>query len=160
MSKTIFNVAILVVILGGAIWFLTRGAGNSNEIVLTDSEMNSAMQASQDAYSTSTTNSGNGAMMQAGTTGSAGTAITNNKKIMNATFNTNKGNFTIQFESESGVGVKVLTHDILGRKVYDQSFDAVSNFNQNIQLSNVSAGIYFVTVIDGNRRTVKKIIIN
>jgi subtilisin-like proprotein convertase family protein len=74
--------------------------------------------------------------------------------------NPNKGNFTIQFESKSNSGVKVLVHDILGKKVYDTTFENTSNFNQNIQLQNVSAGVYLVTVIDGDRRTVKKIIVN
>jgi len=74
--------------------------------------------------------------------------------------NPNKGTFTIQFESKSNDGVKVFVHDILGKKVYENTFEATSDFNQNIQLQNVSPGIYLVTVIDGDRRTVKKIIVN
>jgi subtilisin-like proprotein convertase family protein len=74
--------------------------------------------------------------------------------------NPNKGSFTIQFESKSNDGVKVFVHDILGKKVYENTFESTSNFNQNIQLQNVSAGIYLVTVVDGDRRTVKKIVVN
>ncbi|SNS02936.1 reprolysin-like metallopeptidase [Flavobacterium sp. ov086] len=74
--------------------------------------------------------------------------------------NPNKGSFTIQFESDATNRVQVYVHDILGKKVYSNSFDNTSNFNQNIQLSNVSSGIYLVTVIDGDRRTVKKIVVN
>ncbi|MNG07850.1 hypothetical protein D3C84_911710 [compost metagenome] len=74
--------------------------------------------------------------------------------------NPNKGSFTIQFESKSNDGVKIFVHDILGKKVYENIFESTSNFNQNIQLQNVSAGIYLVTVIDGDRRTVKKIVVN
>ncbi|MRX69154.1 T9SS type A sorting domain-containing protein [Flavobacterium resistens] len=74
--------------------------------------------------------------------------------------NPNKGNFTIQFESQSETGVKVFVHDILGKIVYSKTFEASSNFNQTIQLPNSAAGVYLVTVIDGNRRTVKKIIVN
>ncbi|MCD0470048.1 reprolysin-like metallopeptidase [Flavobacterium sp. JAS] len=74
--------------------------------------------------------------------------------------NPNKGNFTIQFESDATNRVQVYVHDILGKKVYSNSFDNTSNFNQNIQLSDVSSGIYLVTVIDGDRRTVKKIAVN
>ncbi|WP_264535476.1 reprolysin-like metallopeptidase [Flavobacterium sp. N1736] len=73
--------------------------------------------------------------------------------------NPNKGNFTIQFESDSTKKIAVFVHDILGKSVYSNSFEATSNFNQNIQLQNVSAGIYFVTVIEGDKRTVKKIIV-
>ncbi|TPG33433.1 reprolysin-like metallopeptidase [Flavobacterium pectinovorum] len=74
--------------------------------------------------------------------------------------NPNKGNFTVQFESDATNRVEVFVHDILGKKVYSNSFDNTSHFDQNIQLSNVSSGIYLVTVIDGNRRTVKKIVVN
>jgi subtilisin-like proprotein convertase family protein len=73
--------------------------------------------------------------------------------------NPSKGNFTIQFTSESKSGVKVFVHDSFGRNIYFKDFESVPNFKENIQLSNVSAGVYFVTVIDGDKRTVKKIII-
>lgn len=74
--------------------------------------------------------------------------------------NPNKGSFTVQFESKSENGVTIFVHDILGKKVYENTFESTSVFNQNIQLQNISAGIYLVTVIDGDRRTVKKIIVN
>lgn len=74
--------------------------------------------------------------------------------------NPNKGNFTIRFESDSVNRVQVFVHDILGKKVYSNSFDQTLHFNQNIQLSNVSSGLYLVTILDGDRRTVKKIIVN
>lgn len=74
--------------------------------------------------------------------------------------NPNKGNFTVQFTSDSLNRAQVYVHDILGKKVYFKTFDPTSFFNQNIQLSDVASGIYFVTVIDGDRRTVKKIIVN
>lgn len=73
--------------------------------------------------------------------------------------NPNKGNFTVQFQSETS-SVKVLVHDILGRNIYSNVFESSGAFNQNIQLPNVSSGIYLVTVIDGERRTFKKIIVN
>jgi subtilisin-like proprotein convertase family protein len=74
--------------------------------------------------------------------------------------NPNKGSFTIQFESDSLNRVEVFVHDILGKKIYSNSYDNTKFFNQNIQLSNVSSGMYIVTVIDGDRRTIKKIIVN
>ncbi|TDO98376.1 reprolysin-like metallopeptidase [Flavobacterium sp. 245] len=74
--------------------------------------------------------------------------------------NPNKGNFTIKFQSESATGVKVFVHDILGKTVYSKTFESTSNFDQNIQLPNAVSGVYLVTVIDGERRTVKKLIIN
>lgn len=74
--------------------------------------------------------------------------------------NPNKGSFTIQFSPESASGVKVVVSDVLGRTVYSNSFAPSADFNENIQLSHVSSGIYLVSVMDGNRKTVKKIVIN
>jgi hypothetical protein len=73
--------------------------------------------------------------------------------------NPNKGNFNIQFSSTSSTGVAVFVHDILGRKIFEKKFENASNFNQNIQLTNAQAGIYLLTVIDGERKEVKKIVI-
>ncbi|MDW8851422.1 zinc-dependent metalloprotease family protein [Flavobacterium sp. MMLR14_040] len=73
--------------------------------------------------------------------------------------NPNKGNFTVQFSSDSTKTVKVFVNDILGKNVYTNSFKGETNFIQDIQLSDVSAGMYFVTVIVGDKRTVKKIIV-
>jgi hypothetical protein len=52
-----------------------------------------------------------------------------------------------------------MVHDIRGREVYMKSFNNSSLFNQTIQLANVETGIYLVTVKDGERKEVKKIII-
>jgi len=74
--------------------------------------------------------------------------------------NPNKGNFTVQFETDSLSRVQIFVHDILGKKVYSDSYDQTFHFNQNIQLSDVAAGIYLVTIVDGERRIVRKIIVN
>ncbi|MNG21391.1 hypothetical protein D3C84_1057470 [compost metagenome] len=50
-------------------------------------------------------------------------------------------------------------HDILGRKIFENKFENASSFNQNIQLTSAQAGIYLLTVIDGDRKEVKKIVI-
>ncbi|MFV5683906.1 reprolysin-like metallopeptidase [Flavobacterium sp. GB2R13] len=73
--------------------------------------------------------------------------------------NPNKGNFNIQFTSASSNGVKVLVHDLLGRKLFENKFESNSNFNENIQLKNVQPGLYLLTVIDGDRKEVRKIVI-
>lgn len=73
--------------------------------------------------------------------------------------NPNKGNFNIQFTSNSSNGVKVLVHDLLGRKLFENQFKNKSNFNENIQLKNAQPGVYLLTVIDGNRKDVRKIVI-
>ncbi|MBC7747368.1 MAG: T9SS type A sorting domain-containing protein, partial [Methylotenera sp.] len=73
--------------------------------------------------------------------------------------NPNKGNFNIQFTNKYSAGVKVMVHDLLGRKLYENKFENKSNFNENIQLKNTQPGLYLLTVIDGNRKEVRKILI-
>jgi hypothetical protein len=74
--------------------------------------------------------------------------------------NPNKGNFTVQFTPQSAERVKIYVHDILGKVVYSNSFSSTDSFSENIQLTNVSSGIYLVTIIDGDRKTVKKLVVN
>lgn len=73
--------------------------------------------------------------------------------------NPNKGNFNVKFTTTSTSGVEVLVHDLLGRKLFENKFENESNFNKNIQLKNVQPGLYLLTVIDGNRKEVRKIVI-
>jgi subtilisin-like proprotein convertase family protein len=73
--------------------------------------------------------------------------------------NPNKGNFNIQFSSTSTTGVKVIVNDLLGREIFENKFQNSANFNQNIQLKNIQSGMYLLTVIDGDRKEVKKIVI-
>ncbi|MFT5251304.1 MAG: subtilisin-like proprotein convertase family protein [Flavobacteriales bacterium] len=73
--------------------------------------------------------------------------------------NPNKGNFNIQFTSQSGNEIKVLVHDLLGRKLFEKKYENSGNFNQNIQLQNMQAGLYLVSVFDGDAKRVKKLVI-
>jgi len=73
--------------------------------------------------------------------------------------NPTRGVFTIQFTPESKSGVQVFVHDAFGRTVYHNTFESTTNFHQDIDLKNIAPGIYFVKVIDGSKKTVKKIII-
>ncbi|WP_163409898.1 zinc-dependent metalloprotease [Flavobacterium ajazii] len=74
--------------------------------------------------------------------------------------NPNKGNFTVQFDSDSTKVVEVTVHNILGEKVYSKTFNKTPYFYENIQMQNTTAGLYLVTVTNGDRRIVKKIIVN
>nr|WP_315221067.1 zinc-dependent metalloprotease family protein [uncultured Flavobacterium sp.] len=86
------------------------------------------------------------------------------KEIDNINFvlypNPNKGNFTVQFSSDSINEVKIFVHDILGKKLYEKTFERTSVFSQEIQMPITNAGVYLVTVLEGEKKTVKKIIIN
>jgi len=73
--------------------------------------------------------------------------------------NPNKGNFTVQFNSDSSNDIKVGVHDIRGRLILDKTFQNNGLFSENLQLSNVQSGMYIVTVQDGERKEVKKIVV-
>lgn len=73
--------------------------------------------------------------------------------------NPNNGNFTVQFESNSGNDIKINVHDISGRVIFEKAYQNTGTFNQNLQLNNVQAGTYLVTVQDGDNKTTKRIIV-
>lgn len=73
--------------------------------------------------------------------------------------NPNNGNFTVQFNSNSGSTIKIAIHDMTGREVFYKSYPSTGMFNQNLQLNNLQTGVYLVNVQDGNKKEVKKIII-
>jgi subtilisin-like proprotein convertase family protein len=73
--------------------------------------------------------------------------------------NPNKGVFDIKFTSNSSEKIKVLLHDLLGRKIYENQFDNSGSIDEKIQLKSYQSGTYILTVIDGNRKVDKKIVI-
>lgn len=74
--------------------------------------------------------------------------------------NPNKGNFSVQFSSDSIHEIKVFVHDIVGKKIYEKTFDRTAVFSQQIQLPIINSGVYLVTVQEGDKKMVKKIIVN
>lgn len=73
--------------------------------------------------------------------------------------NPNNGNFTVQFDSKSSNEIKIGVHDLRGRQIFNKSYQNSGIFNQNLELNNVQSGVYLVTVQDGDRKEVKKIVI-
>jgi subtilisin-like proprotein convertase family protein len=73
--------------------------------------------------------------------------------------NPNNGEFTLKLNSDSSNDIKVNIHDMRGREVYTKSYSNSGAFNQNINLDNVQGGIYLISVSDGNRKSVKRIVI-
>ncbi|WP_300565172.1 reprolysin-like metallopeptidase [Flavobacterium sp.] len=73
--------------------------------------------------------------------------------------NPNNGNFNVQFTSSSSNQIKVGVHDMRGRLVFENNYQNTGAFNQNLQLKNVQSGIYIVTVQDGERKEVSKIVV-
>ena len=73
--------------------------------------------------------------------------------------NPNNGNFNIQFTSTSGNEINVNVHDLRGREIFTKKYLNTGLFNENLQLNNAQSGIYLVTIQDGSRKEVKKIVI-
>lgn len=89
------------------------------------------------------------------------TLVTENFGLNNFSIypNPNNGAFSIQFDSTSSNDINVLVNDMRGREVYSRAYRNNGLFNENIQLNNLQAGVYLVSVQDGNRKEVKKVII-
>ncbi len=73
--------------------------------------------------------------------------------------NPNKGHFTVKFDSASNNDVKINVHDVRGRQIFEKSYSNNGTFNQEIGLDNVQSGVYLVSIYDGAKKTVKRIII-
>ena len=73
--------------------------------------------------------------------------------------NPNKGNFNIQFTSNSNNEINVGVHDMRGRQIFAKKYSNNGLFNETLQLNNVQSGIYLVTIQDGSSKVSKKIVI-
>lgn len=73
--------------------------------------------------------------------------------------NPNNGDFTVQFSSVTNKDVNISIHDIRGRKIFDKSYSNNGMFSQNLHLDTVQSGVYLVTVQDGDKKTVKRIVV-
>ena len=73
--------------------------------------------------------------------------------------NPNNGNFTVKFDSGSNSKISIIVNDLQGRKVYEKNYENSGLFSENLQLENTQKGIYLVTIKDGEKQIVKKIVI-
>lgn len=74
--------------------------------------------------------------------------------------NPNNGSFTVRLHSQSSEDITINVFDIRGRAIFSKSFDSTTDFNQQINLTNVQSGMYMVKVSDGLRTTSQKIIVD
>ncbi len=73
--------------------------------------------------------------------------------------NPNNGSFTVGFTSNTASPIKISVHDMRGRRVFESSYPNNGLFSQDLQLDNLLSGIYLVTVQDGDRKEVKRIVV-
>lgn len=72
--------------------------------------------------------------------------------------NPNNGSFNVNFTPVSN-DVKVCVYDIRGRQIYEKKYTSNGYFNSTIDLNNTSKGVYVVAIFDGDKKIVKKIVI-
>ncbi len=73
--------------------------------------------------------------------------------------NPNDSNFTIQFNSNSSGKIGIAVHDVSGRLILNKSYSNTGLFNEKVKLDNAQAGIYLVTITDGDKKMVKRIVV-
>ncbi|MES2778924.1 MAG: T9SS type A sorting domain-containing protein [Bacteroidota bacterium] len=65
----------------------------------------------------------------------------------------------VLFEANSANSTVVIT-DITGKQVYSQQVESSSFTNHSVDVSNFTKGIYFLSVVNGNSRSVQKVVVN
>lgn len=73
--------------------------------------------------------------------------------------NPNNGSFNVQFTPVSGDDITISVHDIRGRKIFGQTYASSGLFNETLQMQHAQAGMYLVTVENGQRKQVRKMIV-
>lgn len=73
--------------------------------------------------------------------------------------NPNDGNFTLSFDSTSTNPVNLAVSDMAGRLIINKELRNTGNNVHNVALEHAQAGLYLVTIRDGDLTTTKKIIV-
>lgn len=73
--------------------------------------------------------------------------------------NPTNGNFTVNFTSTSTEKVTIDVFDIRGRAILTKTYTATTNFRQELNMSSAAAGMYMVRVNDGEKTSIKKLIV-
>ncbi|MGL2992745.1 zinc-dependent metalloprotease [Flavobacterium sp. TSSA_36] len=98
------------------------------------------------------------AMVICATKATLGTEFTQVDDVLIAP-NPSNGIVNLQFTSINKGQVMVAVTDVLGRAIYQKTFDNDGDFNKTIDLTNALSGVYFLNIRAGDRKWVKKIII-
>ncbi len=73
--------------------------------------------------------------------------------------NPNNGSFNISFNSNDSNDIKISIFDIQGRTIFNKIFQNSEKFNQDLKIDNIQKGIYLVTVLKGNYKSVKRVVL-
>lgn len=73
--------------------------------------------------------------------------------------NPNNGNFNVQFNNATSEKVEIKVYDMSGRTIFTKNYTVQGDFDENIQLNAVQTGVYLMSIFDGERTQVQRIII-
>jgi subtilisin-like proprotein convertase family protein len=73
--------------------------------------------------------------------------------------NPTKGSFTIQMGQTLSEKINIGVYDMSGRLVFDKNYMSNGSLEETITLNSLQSGVYLVSVTDGARKEVKKLII-
>ena len=73
--------------------------------------------------------------------------------------NPSNGSFNVKFDSSSANPVNMEVHDMRGRSVFAKEYANTGSFDQTVSLNNIQSGVYILTVSTGDRKEVKRIVI-
>jgi len=73
--------------------------------------------------------------------------------------NPTKGSFTIQMSQTLSEKINVGVYDMSGRLVFDRNYASNGSLEEIITLNSLQSGVYLVSVTDGTRKEVKKLIV-
>jgi chitinase len=88
-------------------------------------------------------------------------AMINDSKSMELYPNPAQGMVNVQFESTEGGEVEILIADMVGHEVLSKALNTTSGTNDcNLDVSSLQAGIYVLTISNGNDKIVKQLVIS
>lgn len=73
--------------------------------------------------------------------------------------NPTKGSFTIQMSQTQSEKINIGVYDMSGRLVFDRNYASNGSLEETITLNSLQSGVYLVSVTDGTRKEVKKLIV-
>lgn len=73
--------------------------------------------------------------------------------------NPTRGKFTVNFTSTSSNDVTIEIFDVRGRAIFSKKYSNSANFKQELNVSSAQAGLYMVRVNDGEKVSIKKLIV-
>jgi hypothetical protein len=75
--------------------------------------------------------------------------------------NPSHGIFTLKFSTDETEDVELFVYDILGRKIASNIYkNSLNSFDEQINFSQLSKGIYILRIKRGNRMSTRKIFID